>query len=981
MKLKLLKRLLSTILALTMILSSIVFSNLDFFGLKVSADDQKPKVTVLFYNSDTSTEVDTIKTNFRVFNNDKSNLDLKKVILRYYFTSDGAKNLKAEIVNFFKTGTASNSNVKTKIVSIPNAVSSNYADTYLEIGFNGSAGELLSGKFLDVSIDIKDDKSVLLTQTNDYSFLPSNNYYTQWKNVLCSLVNESNPNITTEIWGSLSNPLSIPSNTSAPTPSSTPVPTVNPLSLSTKMPIATFNKSSVELGKPNTINYSQTADLTANLTVNSVKPSPGKKDVLMLLDTSYALQEGEDPFTSLFKFSLFSKSNALFTGGGINITGSTFIRDTLTAHTVPNLEQSIESDGTKSKSSLEFQNFTRNDLYGQLVSNNLEDGTIVKMTEKSQYERHDDLLNDDSQGYKKLIDHITNEANRISVEKDLANLVYIDDPDLYKQNQNKVDLGNGLFIEYSQIASSTFKNDMCSFELKGTGVFEIKSSMYFEGNVLLSIQNGIKESLLPGVNSAFILAEGDIIFQGLKTDSTDGFKNVFLVSKNGNIEIQTGSANFSGIALAPKGTVTLQGGNNTFAGSFIGNDLKVTGQTSTFSGPVNSYLEEIKNRVTNFDGFDNIKSSIANLAVSLDNNTNANIMTYIEKANMSSNFGFYSLEEENERDSLISDINKIELADLKFDNNLGDALRQAYYQLKKRDVDTPKYIVVFTSQNPDHYSYVKDGIPMSTSNLLLDDGEANLVGKVDSKNTGTNYALEYVKKVQEDLINQYNSANNPKIEVLFVDLSYYKTKEDTTKLSQLASLLSVDSSEYFYPKIDEDLKVTTMNSIKDIINNAATKTIDGTPTTETKPYEGDLNLKSAVFKATLPENFKITGAQLVIGTQKVSLTTTAGSNKDTIITADLPTNKLLTKMADNKGFSINTDNMTLEITVEADEFFALNSDQLSIEKDYIIPGGENKDDSLITYTFEDINGDGNDEIITIPFNEMNLKVVYIKDVT
>lgn len=111
-----------------------------------------------------------INGTFNVTNNGEEAINLSDVKIRYYFTADNKKGQEfhcynADIADPYKSVTG---NVTGKFVKMESKADG--ADTYLEIGFDSSAGTLDSGKTvnIDSSFNKKDWSS--FNQSNDYSF-------------------------------------------------------------------------------------------------------------------------------------------------------------------------------------------------------------------------------------------------------------------------------------------------------------------------------------------------------------------------------------------------------------------------------------------------------------------------------------------------------------------------------------------------------------------------------------------------------------------------------------------------------------------------------------------------------------------------------------------------------------------------------------------------------------------------------------------
>jgi hypothetical protein len=127
------------------------------------------------------------------------------------------------------------------------------------------------------------------------------------------------------------------------------------------------------------------------------------------------------------------------------------------------------------------------------------------------------------------------------------------------------------------------------YNILGSDYFILRDSMYFEGDVKISVPN-IRKELNDGVNSAFIFATGDINMEGINQD-LDEIDNIVLVSQYGNINFTAaggsgkgGKSSIKTIAFAPNGNINIQGDGIDFQGSFVANNIKSFAGSSIFKG-------------------------------------------------------------------------------------------------------------------------------------------------------------------------------------------------------------------------------------------------------------------------------------------------------------------------------------------------------------------------------------------------------------
>lgn len=134
-------------------------------------------IKIQFYNQSITATSNQIYTNFKLVNTGAVSIALSNIKLRYYYTIDGAKPQ-----NFWcDYSPIGNSNVTGTFVTM--ATPKTGADTYLEVGFNSSAGNLAAGENITVQCRVAKNDWSNYTQTNDYSFNPSATTYVDWTKV------------------------------------------------------------------------------------------------------------------------------------------------------------------------------------------------------------------------------------------------------------------------------------------------------------------------------------------------------------------------------------------------------------------------------------------------------------------------------------------------------------------------------------------------------------------------------------------------------------------------------------------------------------------------------------------------------------------------------------------------------------------------------------------------------------------------------
>lgn len=137
-----------------------------------SSSATEGSLNVKEFNTNTSSNSNTISANFRITNTGNSKIDLSSVTLRYYYTKDGSQSQKF----FCDYSTAGSENVTGTFKSLDTAVTG--ADTYVEIGFTSAAGSLAAGQSADVQVRIAKSDWSNYDQSNDYSFNSTATTYT-----------------------------------------------------------------------------------------------------------------------------------------------------------------------------------------------------------------------------------------------------------------------------------------------------------------------------------------------------------------------------------------------------------------------------------------------------------------------------------------------------------------------------------------------------------------------------------------------------------------------------------------------------------------------------------------------------------------------------------------------------------------------------------------------------------------------------------
>lgn len=141
-------------------------------------------VNVQMFNINTSAISNTIYPNFKITNTGTSTLNLSDIKVRYYFTEDSERtnNFYCDYSGLSGAGSYKGltSMVTGAIKKMP--ASLDKADTYLELGFTNSAGDLLPGQEVVIQCRIAKSDWSNFDQSNDFSFNSTGTTYSDFEN-------------------------------------------------------------------------------------------------------------------------------------------------------------------------------------------------------------------------------------------------------------------------------------------------------------------------------------------------------------------------------------------------------------------------------------------------------------------------------------------------------------------------------------------------------------------------------------------------------------------------------------------------------------------------------------------------------------------------------------------------------------------------------------------------------------------------------
>jgi len=363
-----------------------------------------------------------------------------------------------------------------------------------------------------------------------------------------------------------------------------------------------------------------------------------------------------------------------------------------------------------------------------------------------------------------------------------------------------------------------------TFVITGAGTFNINSSMYFQGNLQLSVPYTVN------TGSNFIVADGFIKLEGhdLNTDELDensintntNILNVYSI--HGKIMLSTERSKIYGILYAagvpsPQyttdvGLVLLQGMNNTVYGSIVaGSDIRLEGSnTKIVCTPVvntrvitkyfpNSSLFPIKQAakqlVEKYKGTDTIIRAFHYSDMATPVKVGSNDAFDVSNVSNASSLQT-AIEEIAENDNGYS--------------NMGDALRQAYQSLEASSPDVTKYIVVFAASAPNKWTSENSSLTVMKTTT----GPAVYVGG-DGAADADNKSFNYAKLMGENI-------RTKNIEPIFINVSSTDISSKLEQIAVAAGSKQLPDGKYTYKSVS---LVDLPTIYKTILLKPATKVV------------------------------------------------------------------------------------------------------------------------------------------------------------
>lgn len=593
------------------------------------------------------------------------------------------------------------------------AVNASGSTTDIEIRLGSSTGTLV-GTLSIPSMDNWDEYRELAC--NISTVTGKNNLYL----VFTGPVNVDWLTFSTSAIAATPTPIPTITPTATPTPTSTIAlapPTPTPAASSTPFTIDPANLAlgrtappRAELASIQTIYSTQEGELI----LNGMGTFEGEKEIVLLVDNAISTEEVMVDKITPIDFGIFANRNIRGVGDGAYVEGGMHANGKLESY-IANLKVT----GTCSASSLSIG-------YGS----NIDGGLVTINSPLPMPVFHDDII-----------------AEIDKVDYKFYPATYPGGLDYQFPNQT------GFNIRYEENNNT--------FVITGAGTFNLESSMYFDGNLRISVPHIIN------TNSNFIVAEGFVNLEGhdinnaeLDANSIENTTNLLnIYSIHGRIFVATSSSKIYGILYAAGeedptgkytndvGVVLLQGINTDIYGAIVaGSDIRIEGSSSRFicSLGITSKVETkyLRTTVTPVSAKDVAKQIVDKFA---DSATKMFAFQYSDKAYIDTeSFEFFDLSTEgNKAADLKNYIDSFPDNSNGF-SNMGDALRRGKELLThttKSSPDATKYLIVLAANAPNKW----------TVNPSTGTGDAISIagdGTNDADGSALNYALNIAADIK-----------------------------------------------------------------------------------------------------------------------------------------------------------------------------------------------------------------------------------------
>jgi len=480
--------------------------------------------------------------------------------------------------------------------------------------------------------------------------------------------------------------------------------------------------SRAELGTIQTITSRQYGELT----LNGFGSLLADKEVVLLVDNAVTFGHVSKDIITPFDYAIFANKNLRGVGSNARVVGNVHANNQLESYITR-----LEVSGICSASTLTIG-------YGSI----LEGGTATISSPLPMPSFHD-----------KILSEITNDIYKFYPEE------FPDETDKDFPNQP------GFKIRYER-GNNTFV-------ITGAGTFNLESSMYFDGNLRISVPHTIN------TNSNFLVAEGSVTIEGhdvntteLDENSINNTTNVLNVySIHGRIHLATENSKIYGTFYAAGeedptgkytndvGVVIIQGINTDVYGSIIaGSDVRMESNSSVFyyNYSIGSKVEKkYLQTETTVSGIE-AAQQIVNLFIGT--NTKMYALQYSDKAYVDmESFRFFDLSISSEITELIEHINNFPVNETGY-SNMGDALRRGKELLNhptKSSPDASKYIIVLAANAPNKWT---SSVDVTTGDAINIEGD----GTIDADGSALNYAMNIAAQIKDSGIIPIFVNNSPK---------------------------------------------------------------------------------------------------------------------------------------------------------------------------------------------------------------------------
>lgn len=530
-----------------------------------------------------------------------------------------------------------------------------------------------------------------------------------------------------------------PTNISTPTPTIAPTPTViyfpTPL---TSMSLSRNTSNAVEYGSISKVALAQSGDIILPGTLI------GQKEIMLVIENSLASNTIYNYVTTALDYGLFAKNNIYANGQNAVVNASVNANNTFVS-----IANSIHI-----KEVLSAGNFS-------IITPEMDVEWYVNNIEPIEMPNFHDKLIEEA------------EAN---------SMVFI--PEDYLTPKPLA--GQENFIV-------SYIPNINTFLITGSGVLVIESSMYFKGNLRISVTNTINR------NRSFIVTDGNVDIQGMnfKPDTEDDVLNLYSI--HGNIRLTTINSTLKGIMYTAGitgnplytekvGDVIIEGYKNTIDGAIVsGNDIEIKGENTVINYPDHGFsferseYYEVEEKILDFKI---IAKQFVDSFVGTD--TKLGVVQYSDSANDNS-FILYDLSNPSEVLQLHTEIENMEVNETE-QNNMGDGLRQAFHTLKNLpESNASRCIVNIGFTAPNKWTC----IDVSETQYKIDGGSAAYVsgdGRYDTDGKGLGYA--------KSIVSLMGSGNIEPIFIHYSDnISYLNKFEEVSLASGIEAL---PDGKHFY---------------------------------------------------------------------------------------------------------------------------------------------------------------------------------------